>query len=218
MSERAIHRQTKTPRRFRLRILLALGLLVGCGATITLASWNTNFNVIGSFTSSTFGVQQNVNNAGYVAMTTGAGSSFTLGGAFSPGVVQYFPVSLQTTQNSIAGTATLGAATLGGNNPTTLGSALTYSVVNLTGSSQQCGASAFAAAGSYTPNYMVGTATTPASLTTGSSTTLTLPAATSSAPGAAVNLCFQMVLPSTASNSLQGQSATATWQFTAVSS
>lgn len=213
MSERAIHRQAKTQHRFRLRILLALGLVVGCGATITLASWNTNFNAIGSFTSSTFGVQQSVNGAAYVPMTTGAGSSFTLGGAFSPGVTQYFPVSLQTTQNSISGTATLGAATLGGANPTTLGAALTYSVVT-----QAAGVTCNASAFTTNANYVVGSFTTPASLTTGAANSVVLAAATSSAAGAATNFCFQMGLPSTASNSLQGQSATATWQFTAVSS
>ena len=211
MSEKALHRSATRPRRFRLRVLLSLGLLVGCGATITLASWNTNFNAAGTFTSSTFGIQESVNGSSYVNVTSGSGTTFTLGGAFSPGMAQYFPVSLQTTPNSIAGTATLQAATLGGANPTTLGTALTYSVVQTTGS---CNASAFTSSA----NYIVGSYTTQAPLTTGAAGPVQLAAATSNASGAPTGFCFQMVLPANAPNSLQGQSATATWQFTAVSS
>ena len=45
-----------------------------------------------------------------------------------------------------------------------------------------------------------------------------LAAATSAAPGAATGFCFEVTLPAGASNTLQGKTATATWQFVTTSS
>jgi hypothetical protein len=127
-------------------------------------------------------------------------------------VVVYFNVLIRTKANSIAGTAVLNAGTLSGTDSATLGANLVYRVVSTTGT---CAAAAFTGS----PAYVVGAAATFRALTVGqeSGVTNTLAAATAS-PGAATGFCFEVTLPAGSANSLQGKTATATWQFVATSS
>lgn len=188
--------------------------MLGAGATVTLASWNDSEYATGSFTTSVFDTESDVQGGGYADNSTAPGPTVTFSGAgFSPGVSEYFPVLIRTKVNSVAGTVVLDAATLSGTDAATLGAALVYRVVLTTGT---CDATAFTGS----PVFIVGAATTYRALTVGQETgvTNTLAAATATLPGAPTGFCFEVTLPSNAANSLQGKTATATWQFVATSS
>jgi predicted ribosomally synthesized peptide with SipW-like signal peptide len=194
--------------------VLAGGLVLGVGATVTLASWNDSEFAKGSFTTSVFDTESNVQGGGYADNSTSPGPTVTFSGSgFSPGVSQYFSDLIRTKANSTAGTLVLGAATLGGTDAATLGAALVYRVVRTTGT---CNAAAFTGS----PAFVVGAGATFRALTVGQETgvTNTLAAATGSAPGDPTGFCFEVTLPAGAANSLQGKAATATWQFVATSS
>ncbi|MFF1571253.1 SipW-dependent-type signal peptide-containing protein [Leifsonia sp. NPDC058292] len=200
-------------RALRLRAILAGGLVLGVGATMTLAAWTDNEFATGSFTSSVFDTQSSVNGAAYADNNVSPGPTVSLSGPFAPGVSAYLPVLIRTKTNSVAGTVVLNGATLGGTDAATLGAALVYRVVRTTGT---CAASAFTG----TPTFVVGAAGTQRALTAGQETGVSnaLAAATSAAPGAATGFCFEVTLPAGAANTLQGKTATATWQFVATSS
>lgn len=206
-----------SPRRrrisLRLRAVLAGGLVLGVGATVTLASWNDSEYATGAFTTSVFNTESNVQSGGYADNSTAPGPTVTFTGAgFSPGVSEYFNDLIRTKVNSTAGTAVLEAATLGGTDAATLGAALAYRVVRTTGT---CNAAAFTGS----PVFVVGAGATFRALTVGQETgvTNTLTAATGSAPGDPTGFCFEVTLPAGAANSLQGTAATATWQFVTTS-
>jgi hypothetical protein len=201
----------------RLRVSLSVGLVLGIGTTMTLASWQNPEYATGSFTTSTFVTESNVNGAGYASNTAAPGATVTFTGAgFTPSVIKYLSVLIQTKAGSLGGNVVLSGATLSGTNPATLGAAFQYKVVR---TMSTCSAAAFTS----TSTYVVGTAGTAAStyraLTTGQTTGVinTLAAATATVPGAAIGFCFAINLPANAANSLQGQSATATWQLGATS-
>ncbi|ODA89596.1 hypothetical protein ATY41_04790 [Leifsonia xyli subsp. xyli] len=190
----------------------AAGVLLGSGAGTTLASWTDAEFGGASFTGSVFATESSANGGAYADNTTAPGASLTMSGAFAPGVSVYVPVLIRTKAASVAGTATLNGATLGGTDVSTLGAALVYRVVRTTGT---CAASAFAGSPAF-----VGASGVARPLTAGQEAGVSNPliAATASTPGTATGLCFEITLPTAAANSLQGKTATATWLITAVSS
>lgn len=204
--------RSRSVRALRLRAVLASGLVFGVGAAVTLASWTDSEYASGSFQSSVFNTQSSVNGGAYADNSASPGATVTVTGPFAPGVSSYIPVLIQTTVNSVAGTAVLSGAVLGGTDAATLGAALVYRVVRSTAS---CNATAFTGS----PVFVVGAAGTTRALTAGqeSGVTNTLAAATSTAPGTAIGFCFEVTLPAGASNSLQGKTTTATWQFVTTS-
>ncbi len=206
-------RHSRSVRALRLRAVLAAGLVLGVGAAVTLASWTDQEFSTGSFSSSVFDTQSSVNGAAYADNSVSPGPTFALTGPFAPGVSSYFPVLIRTKVNSVAGTVVLNGATLGGTDAATLGAALVYRVVLTTST---CSAAAFSAS----PVFVVGAAGTTRALTAGQEAGVNtlLAAATSTTPGAATGYCFEVTLPATAPSSLQGKTATATWQFAATSS
>lgn len=208
-----------SPRRRRfslhLRAVLAGGLVLGVGGTVTLASWNDSEYASGSFMASVFNTESAVQGGVYTDNSTAPGPTLTFGGAgFAPGVSGYFPVLIRTKANSVDGRVVLDAATLGGADAATLGAAFVYRVVHATGT---CDATAFTGS---SPVFIVGGATTYRALTVGQEVGVTniLSAATATLPGAPTGFCFEVTLPAGAANSLQGKTATATWQFVATSS
>ncbi|UAJ78814.1 hypothetical protein IT072_16515 [Leifsonia sp. ZF2019] len=205
--------RSRSVRALRLRAVLASGLVLGVGAAVTLASWTDNEFATGAFQTSVFNTQSSVNGGAYTDNSVSPGATFTVAGPFAPGVSSYLPVLIQTTANSVAGTTVLNGAVLGGSDAATLGAALVYRVVRTTAT---CNAAAFTGS----PAFVVGAAGTTRALTAGQETGVTNPlaAATSSSPGAATGFCFEVTLPAGAANSLQGKTATATWQFVSTSS
>jgi len=206
------HHRSRTRARQRVRALLAAGLVLGAGATATSASWTDVEYGTGSFASSVFATESSVNGSTYAANASAPGATATVSGPFAPGVSAYFPVLVRTTAASIGGTVSVGGATLGGPDATTLGAALVYRVVRTTGT---CGAAAFTGS----PVFVVGAAAVSRPLTTAQEVGVTnsLAAAGTAAPGTPTGFCFEITLPAGAPNSLQGKAATATWPLQATS-
>jgi predicted ribosomally synthesized peptide with SipW-like signal peptide len=199
----------------RVRALLAGGLVLGVGAAVTAASWSDSEYATATLSTSTFNTESNVGGVGYLDNAGPTGTTVSLPvGAFSPGTTGYLPVLIRTKATSIAGTVVLGGAVFTGTDATLLRDAFVYRVVRTTAT---CDASAFTSS----PVFVVGTSTASAAplLTVGQNVavTNTLAAAPLAAPGAPTGFCFEVTLPSNASTTLQGKTASATWQFLATS-
>ena len=209
---------TETRRRvplLRVRALLAGGLVLGIGAAVTSAAWNDSEFATATITTSTFNTESSVGGTAYTDNVASPGTTVTLPvGAFSPGVTGYLPVLIRTKATSIAGTVVLNGAVFTGTDATLLSTAFVYRVVRTTAT---CDATAFTGS----PTWVVGTSTASAApaLTVGQNGGVTnvVAAGAPSAPGAATGFCFEVTLPSAAASTLQGKTASATWQFVATS-
>ena len=216
------HRRAKTKHGvvfLRIRAILAGALALGLGGSVTLASWTDSDFAGGSFGTSVFQTESNVTKP-YAALGTWSTNDVSPGAtlvfdatAMSPGTVFYAPFAIRTKATSVAGEVVLGipVVTSSGTGVTDLGAALRYRVVR----SATCQASSFTGS----PNFVVGSDGVKP-LTVGQAVGVVNPlaAATATLPGAATQFCFEVSLPAGANNALQGQTATATWQFTATSS
>ena len=203
--------------------LLSGGLILGLGATATLASWNDSEWVNGGVDASTSGVilstfqvQQNRGTGWSDFDTTPGGShAFTAPTTgLTPGDAAYTQVSLRTTSDSIAGTVELqaGAADTSGAFPATdsaLWSALRLRVVVTTGAPGACALASFAPGATF----VVGDATSGVAMSTAGSLTRSLSAAGANQQ----NYCFQLLLPTGSSSSLMGMEASPVWQFVSTS-
>ena len=183
--------------------------MLGVGASATLAAWTDSEHSQATFTAGRFGVVGSTNGTTFTEHSN-AGSAATLNfqvapTAMAPGTTTYALYSVSTIDPSVAGTVALQAA---GTNSSGLGAHLTYGVRTISGVT--CNATTFNAAGTaanvVAPGQPLTTSAAP-----GSSQTL-------QANGTSqVNYCFAVPLPSTASNTAQGLSVTARWQFVAQS-
>ncbi|TPW76817.1 SipW-dependent-type signal peptide-containing protein [Schumannella sp. 10F1B-5-1] len=212
-------RVTETPRRrvsVRVRAAIAGGLALGLGAGFTLAAWNDAEMARGTFTASYFGTQSSVNGGAFADSATAPGVTVALSATgFVPGVPSYTNVRIRTIAQSVTGTASLGGATMSGTGGATLGAWTQYRVVRLD-TAATCDATAFAG----TPNWVVGSASTAPTLTTGQNSGVVNPlaAAAGATPGTATAFCFQVYLAENAPTTTQTLSGSATWTFTTQSS
>lgn len=214
--------------RTRIFALLAGGLVIGVGATATLATWSDNEWVFGGATgnnpglgTSSFEVQQN-RGAGWQDIETAPGGILTFTGtplALSPGETVYTQVSLQTTAGTTdAGTlALLNAIPAPAPVPTSdpaLWNALDLRVVVTptlgTAPAPTCGATTFT---SGTPDFVLGAAGTPSDFDTDGTGTEALLAASANT----FHYCFEITLPTGSSDTLQGLRVAPAWQFHAES-
>ncbi|MCX5043417.1 hypothetical protein OG921_09560 [Aldersonia sp. NBC_00410] len=200
-------------RRRKVKVILAVGIIVGLGAVATLAGYTTSifggasfatgegsgFNVLGSFDGGTTWES-------YASAGDAGQFEFQINpGLMTPGDTVYAPVALKIdpTQNSSPGDAVLkGAQFEAGSNPLQI--ALIYTVKSLPAAA--CNATGFGA-GTVPPTFPEGVA-----LTVGSGAT-PLRLTADSAPQ---NLCFAVTLPSSYSDdqSIQGLSTgKVTWGF-----
>ncbi|MDD9205230.1 SipW-dependent-type signal peptide-containing protein, partial [Georgenia sp. 10Sc9-8] len=192
----------------KIKAMLAGGLVLGVGATVTLASWSDQAFVDGVFRTSTFGIEARTTPTAewQEAETEASAVDLTLETSLArelqPGATVYTPLELRTVTGSVAGTVTLeGAEPVG---EAALFEALTYTVVE----SATCDATAVAAS---TDALVPGGA----ELTQGSDAGVISVGANSTEP---VTLCFAFTLPDTADDpTLQGLDATAQWRFAAES-
>ena len=205
------HVASRRRRATRWRAVLAGGLVLGAGATATLAAWNDAEVATGAFASSVFDLQsQSAGSPTYADHAAPPGASLTFNAtAMSPGVSSYAWLNVRTTPAStVAGTVTLTALDRSG----TLAPALEYRAVRTVSANptSACNAGAFAA-----PSvFIVGGTSTWVPLSTAP------PAAVSNAigaAGAAIGFCFDVRVLAGAANSFQGQAASATWTFTGTS-
>jgi predicted ribosomally synthesized peptide with SipW-like signal peptide len=190
----------------RLRVLLAAGLVLGVGASVTLASWNDEERANASFTAGMFGIEGSATGTtftDYSSTATAAALSFSLPPkAMVPGSVLYALYSVRTSTTSIAGTVVLAADAA---NSAGLGAHLTYGVRSITGTT--CSAAAYGKGAVVVPNG--------SSLSAGQAAPATLPLAAAGA--SPVNYCFEVTLPQSTGNEAQGKTAAVGWTFNAVS-
>jgi len=203
--------------------LLSGGLIIGLGATATLASWNDSewvFGGVDSTTSaiatSTFEVQQN-RGSGWGDFETSPGGLLTIvapATGLSPGDAAYTQVSLRTTSASVGGNLSLMAP---GTAPTPayaasdtdVWAAVRIRVVVTTGVAGTCDVNSF----TNLATYVVGSFASGAATTVAGTGTRSL----SAASGNQQNYCFQVLLPAGSPDTLQGKGISPVWEFRAVS-
>lgn len=204
---RATRRPERGRQRFlRVRAILAGGLVLGVGCTLTLAAWNDSEFAAGTFTASSFQIESSVTSGGawLAHPTSGSAAAIAFNSAgMSPSTVNYAPVWVRTTPGSLSGTLTLQGAS---NGNAALAAALAYRVVRY--SSGTCDSSQFTAGASY----LVGSQASKAPLTTSGAATAV--AANSLTP---TQMCFEVTMLASADNSLQGANVTATWEIKGIS-
>lgn len=201
----------------RVRAVLAGALVLGVGAAVTVAAWTSQDFAAGTFAASTFVTQSTADASGATWQddSTPPGAALNLNaGSLSPGVVVAAPFGIEAIAGSVGGTVALQSPTSTTSPLPALWSALQYRVYS--SSTSACTTTSTPASSS---DWVVGSATTYVLLSTAVAVNSTaLGAASSSAAGAPTWFCFQVTLPSGASNSLQGQSLVVTWQFVGTSS
>lgn len=198
----------------RVRAILAGGLVLGVGATVTLAAWNDSEFARGTFTAATFDLEGSTTSgtAGF-GEHPAAGSAAALGftvpfSNMSPASVVYAPFWVRLAANTTTA-ANLSVASIASSDTSgTNSNQLSYKIYKLAGVTDSCDAPTVASLTA------IASGTT---LASGAVTSTTVPLAIGSpvtAAGAAANLCFVV----TAAAGLgQAGVTTATWQLTATS-
>lgn len=191
----------------RVRALLAGAIVLGVGATLTLAAWTDQEVASGSFTASTFGLQGAVN-GGVFSEHSDSGSAATLtfsdaAVGMSPGSVKYVTYSVRTTSaTSVAGTVTFVPPAFAGE----LAPVLRYGVSVIPTTTCNAG------------NFAAGTIIVAAGSVLTQTPSLAQPLAATGA--SQTNYCIAVNMVSdvqVATNAYQGKSANGTWTFTATS-
>lgn len=199
----------------RLRAALATGLVLGTGATSTLAAWTDQSVVTGEFSSSTFVVEANPSTPytddGPWAPHADEAAVLQLDAQeLTPGSTKYASLALRTTAGSIEGTAELDGADVADSPDLDLADALRYRVVVAEG----CEEGAFEAGA----EFVIGGPDAGEPLTSGQeSEPIELTSDEQDTPGQPVHLCVELSLPEGADNDLQGKQASAQWRITAIS-
>lgn len=196
------------PRLTRARAVLAGAVVLGVGATVTLASWTDNEYASGSFAASVFSTESSTVAGVWSSNRSAPGASLAFSASgMSPTVSFYAWLNIRTSAASnVAGTVRLTAATPSG----TLADVLQYRAVRTATSSSSCDASAFTGS----PTYIAGGASSYLAVTTVPASPVV---SAISAPSGELRFCFEVQVQSGAANSYQGTSATVTWLFSAIS-
>jgi predicted ribosomally synthesized peptide with SipW-like signal peptide len=195
----------------RVRAILAGGLILGIGGSLTLASWVDTEYAQGSFSASRFDTESSVDTGtSWQDAVAAPGSVLAFQGTgMSPTAVRYASLWIRTKAASVAGTLSLQGAT---NTNATLAAVLLYRVVRYdTGT---CGAALFIAGATYVVGSAGATEASKVALTTAGAAT-----AVAANQTANTQLCFEVTMAAAAvsNNLLQGQSVVATWQVNAAS-
>jgi predicted ribosomally synthesized peptide with SipW-like signal peptide len=201
------HRTAPVRRGFggrRLRAILAGGLVLGIGAAVTLAAWNDSEFATGTFSAGTFNLLGSTNGTVWTDHPL-AGSAATLPFTLAPtqmapGDVVYAPFAIELDQSTTnSGTVTISA-------PSTTGvvTNLTYTLIQ---------PAAFGCAAGTTGTTLV-TAGTAVGTVAGTLTFSLVKGTPPTTAGAPAFLCF---IVTAGAGILQGQTGTATWQFSAAS-
>ncbi|KQM60678.1 SipW-dependent-type signal peptide-containing protein [Agreia sp. Leaf210] len=208
-------------RRFaRIRAILAGGLVLGVGGSLTMAAWADSEFGQATFTASRFDTESSINSGtSWADSTAAAPLSFAFpAGGMSPTTVKYAPFWVRTKALSLDGTLALQPPT---NGNAALAGAMRYRVVRYPVGAT-CGAALFQAGANPAPtSFIVGTAGAAGSTATSVALTSAVALPTTSVAanqGAATQFCFEVSMNSDAANELQGQSVTAVWEVKASSS
>ncbi len=222
-------KKTSSATKRKVAAIAAGALVVGIGATYTLASWTDSEWVWGGAAggtpgvgTSSFEVEQSVD--GGTTWTNDLASpggllSFTTGAlALTPGDTTYAPVSLRTQSGSVAGSTTLKAAVA--NSAVTGTSTDLWDAIRVTVYTSNA---ASAPACSSTNTSMTGwtsiTGLANVILGTDAGAAQSLPAGTDAATaGAQQHYCFALTLPAGSPDTLQGAKIAPVWKFDSTSS
>jgi predicted ribosomally synthesized peptide with SipW-like signal peptide len=204
-------------RRFtRTRALLAGGLVLGLGATMTLAAWTDSEYGSGTFTASRFDIQSRTPSAPtFTDHPTAASAVAIFSGVtgMSPSTSHYSYLDITTTADTTVGGTVVpsGAPALSG----TLTTVLEYRAFATT-TGTTCGAAAFGAAAANT--YMAGSASTwvPVSTVPTAPTAAGVTALAANG-GNVVRYCFDVRIAPSAALSFGSTTGTVTWLFTGTS-
>ncbi|CAD5992212.1 conserved exported protein of unknown function [Agreia sp. COWG] len=195
--------------------MLAGGLVLGVGGSLTMAAWADSEAGQATFTASRFATESSINSGtAWVDSSATAPLTFAFpAGGLSPSTVKYAPFWVRTKALSLDGTLALQAATT---NNATFANSLKYRAVRYTGAT--CDASAFTAGATY----LAGTSGTPATngivVTAAPTTTPASTITVAANQTQATQFCFEVSMNADASTDLQGQSITVTWEVRATSS
>ena len=191
----------------RVRAVLAGALVLGVGATMTLASWTDSEYATGSFAASTFNTESSTVAGVWASNTSAPGASLAFNAtAMSPSVSQYAWVNIRTTAAStVGGTITLASSTTSG----TLVPVLEYRAVRTAATSTPCDTTAF------TGTYIAGSASTYLAVTTVSASPV---GSAITSPSGELRYCFEVRVQAGAANTYQGGTGTVTWLFSGISS
>ncbi|APX33044.1 hypothetical protein BH708_10360 [Brachybacterium sp. P6-10-X1] len=201
------HGSTGRRRSRRLRALLAGGLVLGVGASATIAAWTDTEQTSGVFEAGEFAIEVSVDGA----WNDTRQMTFDASGML-PGTVVHAPVQIRTTANTSVG----GVLTLTGEGATgdaDLVGALEHRVVTVdpvAGGRPGCEAADFVDPSAF----VVGSPETWEPLAGATEPIATQPIG---AAGGMVAYCFEVRLADDAPNSAQGSSAEQTWTWDAAS-
>lgn len=187
----------------RVRALLAAGVVLGVGATVTMAAWNDSEYTTGTVTAGTFALEGSVDGATFTATDASNPHSlgFSPGADLIPGSTSYALFSVRTQEGSTGGSVQVLAddGNTGG-----LNQYLTYGLRTIGGTT--CNATTFEAGTAVVQRGSAMTADAPSSQ----------PVAADQ--GSTVNYCLELTLNSDAPNDAQGATASPGWQFLGTSS
>ncbi len=191
-------RAAKRLRSRRIRVVLAAGLVLGVGATATLAAWNDSEYGATTFTAGRFDIVGATDGTTFASHPVETPATLSFSAPFSamvPGSTTYALFSVRTATPSVAGTLQLSVSSTAG---TGLATYLRYGVRTITGTA--CNATTYTAGTSVVPdNSAMSTAGTTAQ-------------AVSANSASTVNYCFAVTLPAATDNAAQGLTAVQTWQ------
>ncbi|WP_010525351.1 SipW-dependent-type signal peptide-containing protein [Nesterenkonia sp. F] len=208
MIGRAARARHETPRSRRrastkVRALLAGGLVLGVGASTTLAAWNDSEHLGGTVTAGHFTLEGSTDGSSYSTSTTDSphAVSFSAADALIPGAQSYAFFSVRTAAGSAGGELQVQGDD---GNVGALPDALTYAVRTVSGTA--CDAASFS---SGTEVVTRGTAVSADAQTAQS---------VEADSGSAVNYCLELTLSAEAPNEVQGESATPVWHVVGTTS
>ena len=205
------HKTARTHSRtwLRVRAVLAGGLVLGVGATLTLASWNDSEYASGTLKTSTFDLQSSPTNISGNFSSHPEGAPLVLDFApsnMAPGSLRQKQFFIRNT-GTVAGTYTFSAPDMAADDSSfPLKSHLKYRAIETTGS---CTATSFT---SGTPQYLAGGSSSWVAIGTPASAPRNL-----AAGGTAVGICVELQLSATTPNDRQGKTVAVQIMTTATS-
>lgn len=189
----------------RVRAVLAGALVLGVGASVTLASWTDSEYAASTFTASTFRLESSTDNTAWRDSTSEADATLVANaGGLSPSTSKYAWLKIRTSSAStVGGRVTLTSSTPVGD----LSPVLEYRAV-LTDAA--CGSGAFSGGSTF----IAGSSSAYLPATSVQAIPVASPIG---APSGELQYCFDIRIKPGADNSYQGKGATVTWLFTGIS-
>lgn len=197
----------------RVRAVLAGALVLGLGATMTLASWHDQEEATGVFAAGTFDVESATTGdppGAWVSHPNAPGAVLAFAAtAMEPGRSFYAWINVRTTATTTVG-GTIGLAAI--STTGALPAQIEYRAVNEPTASSACDSSAFAG----TPSFIAGNSTTYLGTSTVPGTPVT--SVLSASGGNTLRYCFEIRIMASSPSSAQGATGTITWRLVATSS